>query len=37
LSRRFITYFDYRYHTVLTSGDKNKEIHEWKIGISLFF
>jgi hypothetical protein len=37
LSRRFITYVDYRYHTVLTSSDKNKEIHEWKVGISIFF
>lgn len=37
LSRRFITYIDYRYHTVLTSSDKNKEIHEWKVGISIFF
>ncbi len=37
LSRRFITYLDYRYHTVLTSRDKHEEIHEWKIGISIFF
>ena len=37
LSRRFITYIDYRYHTVLTSSDKNEEIHEWKVGISIFF
>lgn len=37
LSRRFITYIDYRYHTVLTSRDNNEEIHEWKIGISVFF
>ena len=37
LSRRFMSYIDYRYHTVLTSLDSNKEIHEWKIGISAFF
>ncbi len=37
LSRRFISFIDYRYHTVLTSGNNNKEISEWKIGISTFF
>ena len=37
LSRRFISFVDYRYHTVLTSGNNNKEISEWKIGISTFF
>jgi len=37
LSRRFISFIDYRYHTVLTSGNSNKEISEWKIGISTFF
>ena len=37
LSRRFITYIDYRHHTVLTSRNENEEIDEWKIGISIFF
>ncbi|MFT4729590.1 MAG: hypothetical protein ACI9UN_004108 [Granulosicoccus sp.] len=37
VSRRFISFVDYRYHTVLTSGNNNKEISEWKIGIRTFF
>lgn len=37
LSRRFISFIDYRYHTVLTSGNNNKEISEWKVGIKTFF
>lgn len=37
LSRRFITFIDYRYHTVLTSRDDNKELSEWKLGFSVFF
>ncbi|MBV1878684.1 MAG: SH3 domain-containing protein [Pseudomonadales bacterium] len=37
LSRRFISFIDYRYHTVLTSRNNLEELHEWKIGISVFF
>lgn len=37
LSRRFIAFIDYRYHTVLTSRDDNKELSEWKLGFSVFF
>ncbi len=37
LTRRFLMFLDYRYHTVLTSRDKNEEISEWKLGLSVFF
>lgn len=37
LTRRFLMFLDYRYHTVLTSRDENEEISEWKLGLSVFF
>lgn len=37
VSRNFLARAEYNNHTVLTNRAENEEVHEWKVGFSVFF